>query len=135
MLLSWARQTWWIADVIFPSKDGRARKHVLNGLKIGPDPLAAMEGEKMVLCLSQSLPVQEDGILERPRATANSTSVPLRAGCFDGSSGPQALSKRAGYGTCKPKHHPSLLTFRPVQAQTALPIREGMRERVTDGGH
>lgn len=98
-LQSRARQTRWVADLIFPSKDGKARKHVLNGLKIGPDPLPAKDGGKTALCSSQSLLFQEEGIPTRPRTTARSIGITPRAGRFDGSSALQALSKGAGYRT------------------------------------
>lgn len=94
-------------------------ENVLNGLKISFDPLAAMEGEKTALCLSQSLQIQEVGIPERPRATANFTCIPLNMGCFDGSSVLQELSKRAGHGIHKDKHHPSLTAFGPLRHNTA----------------
>lgn len=96
-LQSWASQMLWVADLIFPSKDGKARKHVLNGLRIGPDPLAAKAGEKTALCPSQSPLFQEEGIPKRPRTPAHSTSIAPRTGCSNGSPALQALSKGAGY--------------------------------------
>lgn len=124
-LQSWARQTRWVADLIFPSRDGKDRKHVLYGLKIGPDPLAAKAGEKTALCPSQSPLFQEEGILKRPRASVRSTSIAPRSGCFNGSSALQALSKGAGDRTWKPKHHPLPRTFRPCRHRQHCPPGRG----------
>lgn len=45
----------------------------------------------------------------------------------------KALSK--GAGNLKAQTLSFAEDFEAMQAQTALPTREGMRERVTDGGH